>query len=225
MALIVILFLFICSYFIYTKIQDKKLLETVTTSRRGTKTERDLTLKLLKSGIPSQAIFHDLYLEKYTGNYSQIDLVAITQVGIIVFEIKRYSGWIFGKGYQPQWTQVLAYGKQKYQFYNPVMQNNGHVSDLRKKLNQEDIPFFSVIVFYGDCVLRDVSAIPNTTILTKSNAALNVVKDIIKLNDTVEFRNYAKIIAVLDEAVRNGESPDIKLQHSENIRTLLNMRT
>lgn len=66
-------------------------------------------LKLLKYGIPAQTIFHDLYVKKSNGNFTQIDLVVATKVGIIVFEIKDYSGWIFGTGYKPQWTKVLVY--------------------------------------------------------------------------------------------------------------------
>ena len=95
--------------FIFCYIRDKKLLETVTKSHRGTKTERKLVLKLLKAGFPAQTIFHDLYLKNTNGNYSQIDLVLATKVGIIVFEVKKYSGWIFGTGNQNKWTQVLAY--------------------------------------------------------------------------------------------------------------------
>jgi hypothetical protein len=59
--------------------------------------------------------------------------------------IKDYSGWIFGKGNQTKWTQVLAYGREKYCFYNPIMQNNGHISALRKQLKQfEQIPFLFI---------------------------------------------------------------------------------
>ena len=83
--------------------------------------------------MPAHVIFHDLYVEKHKGYFSQIDLVVVTEVGIIVFEVKDYSGWLFGSGNQSQWTQVLAYGKQKYRFYNPIMQNNKHVTELRKQ--------------------------------------------------------------------------------------------
>ena len=68
-----IIFLCLVFYAIFRKIRDKKLLETVTKSNRGTRTERDLVLKLLKYGIPAQAIFHDLYLKKTNGEFSQID--------------------------------------------------------------------------------------------------------------------------------------------------------
>lgn len=136
-------FLLIGFFGIYRKIRDKKLLHTVTKSNRGTKTERELVLKLLKNGIPAQTIFHDLYVNKFNGGYSQIDLVVAAKVGIMVFEVKKFSGWIFGNGQQTQWTQVLAYGERKYRFYNPIMQNNKHIEDLRKQLKQfENIPFF-----------------------------------------------------------------------------------
>lgn len=94
--------------------KNMALLRTVTNTNRGTWSERKLILKLLKHEIPAITIYHDLYVERYSGQYSQIDAVVVTRVGIIVFEVKDYSGWIFGKGYQNYWTQVLAYGKEKH---------------------------------------------------------------------------------------------------------------
>ena len=82
-----------------------------------------MVLKILKSGIKPTAIYHDLYLDNGNEKYSQIDLVVATKVGIVVFEVKEYSGWIFGNQNQRNWTQLLAYGKQKYYFYNPIFQN------------------------------------------------------------------------------------------------------
>lgn len=69
---------------IFREIREKKLLETVTKRNRGTRTERDLVLRLLKHGIPAQTIFHDLYVKQHNGNFSQIDLVVTTRVGIIM---------------------------------------------------------------------------------------------------------------------------------------------
>ncbi len=96
------------------EIQNNRLLKTVTSPHRGTGTERDLVLKLLKSGVPKETIFHDLYLKKSNGKYCQVDVVVATSAGIIVFEVKRFGGWIFGTGYQREWTQVLAFGLEKH---------------------------------------------------------------------------------------------------------------
>ena len=68
-ALCVLISIAIVIAFIYVfgKIRNYRLLKTVTKSYRGTKSERDLVLKLLKHGISSENIFHDLYLEKQNG--------------------------------------------------------------------------------------------------------------------------------------------------------------
>jgi hypothetical protein len=207
---------------IYKELQDKKLLETVTKSNRGTRTERNLVLKLLKHQIPAQTIFHDLYVKKYNGKFSQIDLVVATKVGILVFEVKDYSGWIFGVEHNSQWTQVLAYGKRKYRFYNPIMQNNKHVSDLREQLRQfEDVPFYSIVVFYGSCILKDINYVPNGTFLVKSNSVMEVVETIMKSNKLAPYTNKNEIVRVLKEAVKNGEDKNNQLQHIQNIREML----
>jgi hypothetical protein len=210
------------AYVIYSRLRDKKLLERVTDKSRGTKSERHLVLKLLKYGMSEQAVFHDLYLEKYKGAFSQIDLVALTEVGIIVFEVKDYSGWLFGSGNQSKWTQVLAYGKQKYRFFNPVIQNNRHISELRKKLIQfGDIPFYSMVVFYGDCVLKEIDFLPNGTFIVKSERVLEVVKLILRDNQKVHYSNRTEIARILKEAVTNGGIRENINQHSENIKDML----
>jgi len=207
---------------IYLKIKDKNLLETVTKSYRGTKSEKRLVLRLLKYGIPAEDIFHDLYLEKSNNNYSQIDLVIITNVGIIVFEVKDYSGWLFGKGNQDKWTQVLAYGREKYRFYNPIKQNNGHITALKKQLEQFDnVPFYSVIVFYGDCEFKDISFIPQGTFLTYSERVLDVMNTIINKNVPVNYSNKLEVIRILKEAVNNGENKNVQKKHIENIKDML----
>lgn len=218
MYIILGIFLLLVSYVVYTKLRDKKLLDTVTKTYRGTYSERNLVLKLLKSGIPSQTIFHDLYVKKDSKNYSQIDLVVATKVGILVFEVKDYSGWIFANG-SPKWTQVLAYGKQKYKFYNPIMQNNSHIADLRKQLKQfENIPFYSIIVFYGNCVLKEVGHVPYGTFIIKPGSVRELINDILRKAEPAKYSDKYEIVRVLNEAVKNGESKEIQIQHIENIR-------
>jgi hypothetical protein len=207
---------------LFKESRDRKLLETVTKSNRGTKTERELVLKLLKNGVPAQTIFHDLYLKKYNGNFSQIDLVVATKAGILVFEVKDYSGWIFGAGHNTQWTQVLAYGKRKYRLYNPILQNAKHISDLRKQLRQfETVPFYSIVVFYGDCVLKDISFVPNGTFLVKPNWVLEVMEVIMNNNEPARYTNKIEVVRVLKEAVKNGEDKETQIQHIKNVRSML----
>ena len=212
----------IIACFVFVEIRNAKLLRTVTQPDRGTRAERKLVLKLLKSGIHPKAIFHDLYIRNGNGTFSQIDLVVATPVGILVFEVKDYSGWIFGKGYQKQWTQVLAYGKGKYRFYNPIMQNRTHINNLQKQLRQfEDIPFFSIIVFYGNSVFKDISFIPDNTFINKPYHVIDSINLIRNNSPKARYTNKAEVSNVLQRGVSNGANREIRMQHIENVRDML----
>lgn len=204
------------------KIRDRRLLKTVTYLNRGTKSEKDLVLRLLKHGIPPQTIFHDLYIEKNNGEFSQIDVVVATTEGIIVFEVKDYSGWIFGNGNYSHWTKVLVYGKKKYRFYNPIKQNQNHIKTLRKQLSQlENIPFFSIIAFYGDCVLKEINYVPNGTFLVKSHRIFEVLRQIRKNNEPAPYTDKHEIIRMFEQAVDNGKNINNQEKHIENIKDMI----
>ena len=208
------------SVFVFSEFKDRELLKTVTNLNRGTKSERKMVLKILKSGIKPTAIFHDLYLNNGNGKFSQIDLVVATKVGIVVFEIKEYSGWIFGSENQINWTQILAYGKQKYKFYNPILQNKKHVEDLKKFYQFDDIPFFSMIVFFGDCEFKNLIDLPSRTFLTKSDKVINIFNEILESNQLAKYDNKWEIANLLKQAVNNGESSIIIEKHTDNIQKL-----
>ena len=143
-------------------------------------------------------------------------------MSIIVIEVKEYSGWLFGNGNQSYWTQVLAYGKRKYRFYNPIKQNNSHINTLNNQLRQfKKIPFYSVIVFYGDCELREINYVPKGTFLVKSHRVFDVLKEIKRNNEPAPFSDKHEIIRFLDEAVKNGENRDVQQKHIENINDML----
>jgi hypothetical protein len=223
MWILIIIFIAIASAIIYSQIRNariyRELLQSVTSPHRGTKSEHDLVVALLKSGILADDIFHDLYVRKYNG-HSQIDLVVMTKVGLIVFEVKDYSGWIFGNGNHTNWTKVLAYGRQKYKFYNPIKQNLGHIAALRKHLS-ENIPIYSIILFAGNCELRDISFVPNGTFIAKPYRILSVMRDIIDNNQPVDFLTENQIRTILKESVKNGDNIDAESTHIENVRNML----
>ncbi|MGQ1908213.1 nuclease-related domain-containing protein [Marinifilum sp. RC60d5] len=207
---------------IYTKISNRKLLRTVTSLDSGTKSERDLVLKLLKLGIPSQTIFHDLCIKRKDDKFAQIDVVLATTEGIIVFEVKDYNGWIFGNGNYSHWTKVMAHGKRKYRFYNPIKQNANHIRTLRQKLKQfRNIPFYSIIVFYGDCELKEINYVPKGTYIVKSSRIFEVLKLIRKENDPAPYTNKREVVNILKQAVKNGENIDIQEKHIEDINDIL----
>ncbi|WP_439480967.1 nuclease-related domain-containing protein [Algoriphagus formosus] len=199
--------------------RDRKLLQTVTQPNRGNKSERELVLKILKMGFPPQTVHHDLYLNKLNGHYSQIDVTLASSVGLIVFEVKNYKGWLYGTGTQRSWTQVLSYGKLKYRFYNPILQNKNHIQELRNQSPSfRNLPIFSIVVFFGECVFKDISYIPKNTYLIKANRLKEVIKTILKENPPFEYRDKEVLLSFLNSAVKNGEFNSIKRKHEENIK-------
>ncbi len=207
---------------LFRKWRDSRLLKAVTTINRGTKSEQDLVLKLVKKGIPASTIFHDLYIVKSNGKIAQLDVVIATTEGIIVIEVKDFSGWIFGNGNNSNWTKILAYGKRKYRFYNPIKQNKNHIESLRKQLNQfKNIPFFSIIVFYGDCELKDIEYVPEGTFLVKPHRVFEVLAKIKNNNEPAPYSNKHDILMVLKQAVKNGENLGLQEKHIEDIKDLV----
>lgn len=216
----------------WPKKYDERL-DEITSEDRGTQSERDLMSSLLDYGISPRAIFHDLILKNGKNNTAQIDIVVATKVGLIVFEVKDYSGWIFGKGKENKWTQSLKCNYRykrynyknerckKYRFYNPVLQNESHIKVLQKQSKQfKNLPFYSVVVFDGDCELRDVSFIPEGTFVIKPHR-LSDVLDMIFENPEAEYTDKREVMRILKAAVDNGNNTDNQTKHVENIKDML----
>ncbi len=211
MLLIPVIFLIslIIGIVLYVRRKERELIRQVTSLTRGESSERRVILELLKEGINPKAIFHDLYIQKPNGEYTQVDIAVATKAGIIVFEVKDYSGWIFGNEHQRYWTQLLAYGKEKYRFYNPVMQNSGHIQAIRKCLPQNPgIPIYSVIVFFGNSQLKDVTCNAADTFIIYPRYIRQVVSKIL-MQPNASFGNKYEIMNLFAKAVQNGNDPMI----------------
>ncbi|MBQ3255032.1 MAG: NERD domain-containing protein [Rikenellaceae bacterium] len=207
--------------------QRTQTLNAVTNANRGTDSEHELILSLLEYGIQAKAIFHDLYFRKPNGGYSQVDVVVATNVGIIVFEVKDYSGWIYGNGIDNMWTQVLAYGEEKHRFYNPVKQNFGHINTIKCQLKQfENIPFYSVIVFYGTSHFEKVYNIPHYVKLIYPSDIPNVLNHILQTNPPAPYTDKWEVVNLFKQAVANGTNGAIVNAHNERIqRRFVNKKT
>lgn len=111
----------------------------------------------------NDAVYHRLNnvtLAKHSGMTTQIDHIIVSQYGIFVIETKNYKGWIFGNERQEKWTQIVKGGK-KFQFYNPIRQNYGHIKTLSDLL-QLDLSYFHGIVWFGpDSELKTKDDLPD----------------------------------------------------------------
>ena len=83
------------------------------------------------------------------------------------------------------------------------------------------MPFYSIVVFYGNCVMKDVSFVQGGTYIVKAKRIFEVLRIIFKNNEPVRYTNKSEISKVLREAVFNGENPEIQTQHIENVKDML----
>ncbi len=127
---------------------------------RGKQGEAVVAMRLKELPKSEYAVFNNLLIQR--GEYSsQIDHVVVSEYGIFVIETKNYKGWIYGGEYSEHWTQNI-WGN-KYQLYNPILQNQGHVNALKYYLNRRDLPLFPVVTF---------SSRANVMVRTKENPVL-----------------------------------------------------
>ena len=67
--------------------------------------------------ISKGTVFRDVYVEGSHG-VQQIDIIAVTEKGILVVEKKTYIGLIVGSAYDKQWMVILNRGKKKFPMKN-----------------------------------------------------------------------------------------------------------
>lgn len=199
-----------------------ELYEMITSPDRGTPSERYLVSNLLASGFKPTAIYHDLIIDTGNGKTAQIDIVVATDAGLIVIEIKDFTGWIFGKGNQDYWTQVSGYGKYRNRFYNPFKQNEGHIKALRKLSPQmATLPMYSLVVFAGDCELKDVNFIPHDCYLSTFYWSIKAVYDIIEDHPSAQYTDRWEVANLLKGAVERGGNAFLQEQHIYDIHDML----
>lgn len=161
----------------------------------------------------------NLYLPKEDGKTTEIDVVLICSKGIVVFESKNYSGWIFGDEKRPFWMQTLPKGmgnSQKERFYNPIMQNEKHIEYMRKQI-AEDIPIFSVIVFSDKCTFKKLSVkntehrvIYRSELKTTISNILSGLPEKMSANEVEELYDRLYTFSQVSE--------EVKIKHIENIK-------
>lgn len=121
-------------------------------------------------------ILTNLYLPRAKGGTTEVDLVFLCESGIYAIESKNYSGWIFGNEKNRYWTQVLN-RNHKERFFNPIMQNAGHISALKRVTGLEDEAFHSVIVFSERCQLKQVEIESDRVVVIRRDKLPKLMSD------------------------------------------------
>jgi hypothetical protein len=137
-------------------------------------------------------VINDLLIPAKDGKTAQIDHVVVSKYGIFVIETKNYSGWIFGNENSKNWTQVIY--KTKNQFYNPILQNKGHVKALQELLaDYPDVKYIPIVVFTLNANFKKLEV---TSHVVYSLGLLSIIKmyDIEVISESELSNIYQRII-------------------------------
>ncbi|WP_251136594.1 nuclease-related domain-containing protein [Exiguobacterium sp. s122] len=142
---------------------------------------------------------------------TEIDVVFINESGIHVIESKNYSGWIFGREQDRQWTQTLA-NRKKFKFYNPIKQNELHMRAIEQVLRLDRSHLHSWIVFSDRSTLKRVESSSVPVLNRKSWAKQMTVSRDIRLTATEQIDLYEKLLPY------TNASTEIKTAHMNAIQ-------
>ena len=180
-----------------------------------------LIYKYLKPIKGYKRFLFNCYIPKDNDETTEIDVIMIHETGIHVFESKNYSGWIFGNESSFKWTQVLPTGRgksEKSRFLNPIIQNKGHIKWLDNYLNNQEIPFYSYIVFSERCTLKDITLSSNDQKVINRNMVGRSVNKNIESNDKVLYKERIDEIYNVLYPLTQADAEE-KLKHIQKIKT------
>ena len=154
-------------------------------------------------------------LIKQGNKTTQIDHVVVSEYRIFVIETKHYRGWIYGDANREYWTQNI-YGN-KYDLWNPIHQNQGHVRALRRVLT--DIPpgvFISIVTFSRQASL-DIRNSENVIYWDELKKLICSYQR--KLISTEQAQNAYETLSAA-----NIDSKDNQKQHVRHVREQISKR-
>ena len=166
-------------------------------------------------------VFSNVLVPRSTGPTatSEIDIVMLHAKGILVFESKNYSGWIFGSKDQQNWT-VTFKGGARQRFYNPLKQNRSHVKALAAYLDIPARAFRSYIAFSERCELKSVPADTVEYCICRRPRLLDNVREDLKLRP-VFFDEWTLVgLRSKLQALANASSDEAKAAHVEEVRRI-----
>lgn len=101
--------------------------------------------------LPSEFVaLHNITLPSGKGT-TQIDHCLVSPYGIFVIETKTLSGVIAGSLAERTWTQHL--GRNVYELYNPLQQNQGHIRVVAKTTGVSPDIIANMVVLAGEGVM------------------------------------------------------------------------
>lgn len=177
-----------------------------------------LLYRKILSRFGKENVYTNLYLEGENTDLTEIDVLAISKEGIFVFEMKNYSGWIYGSEKDEQWTQAFN-RNSKFRFYNPLRQNYAHTKATEKYLNINESDIIPVVVFSNHSKLKKINVK-----LDKHIIQLKEVNRFIKnmRNNNGKIFKESELVDFRKVLILSSNMPDeLKTSHIRQVNELI----
>lgn len=179
---------------------------------KGKAGEKTVARKLSRLPKDEYKVLNNIMLTTPKGT-TQIDHIVISTYGIFVIETKNYNGWIYGGEESECWTQNI-YG-HKHQFYNPILQNAGHVRTLRRTLSEYELPpIIPIVAFSNKATLRISFRNSNVIYWNRLNRFITQFTECRISSEQVKDIYYKL------QSVQIEQSKENRKHHIRNIRTV-----
>ena len=164
-----------------------------------------------------ESVFTNIYLDNKNTETTEIDVLSISSKGIYVFEMKNYTGFIYGSENDQHWTQVFN-KRTKHQFYNPLKQNYAHIKAIQNYLGIETDVVIPIVVFSNRSKLSKININPNQHVFQYRDALKYVKRYEKKQVSSISIENKEKYMSKLID--RCNMSEEVKIKHINNINKL-----
>lgn len=157
-------------YFFKNNLNAKKVVDIVKfEENKGLEFEKEVHEFL--NGCKDIKVLNNLIIPNGKGGTTEIDLVVLSTKGFYVLECKNYNGYVLGKPEENKWTICYNYNgfKKNISFYNPLLQNSGHIIALRR--------------MFPKCYFQSVVLFSNNT---------RISNDLFKRKDVMNYTGFKK---------------------------------
>jgi hypothetical protein len=164
------------------------------------------------------SVMTNIYLENENTEHTEIDVLAISNKSIYVFEMKNYSGYIYGSQKDKYWTQVLnKWTKNK--FYNPLRQNYAHAKAVENYLMIDYSVITPIVVFSNRSKLSKINVDKNTNAFQFRDALKFVKRNEKRGIDMID--DVAKTDYILKLLDRCHMPEEVRLKHIDDVKQLI----
>ncbi len=163
------------------------------------------------------SVFTNVYLDSQKTETTEVDVIAISDKGVYVFEMKNYGGYIYGSEKDTHWTQAF-HKRSKFRFYNPLRQNYAHTKAVEAYLNLEPKAIYPVIVFSNRSIFSKLN-LSDRSHVYRFKEAMRYIRTNEKSQPVLLTHDQKEIcLKLLIE--KSHMSDEVKTKHIEQIQAL-----